>query len=309
MIFSAHERLLFTLAETQRKVGVGDRMGTVHEVKQDGGEQKIRCVIGVDPDGKELIGPWINTTDHRGATREQQQFQKGQNVRISGADGDYRQATVTPWSEGDSFPQPDHAAEHGYGDSFQAGKLHTGKWMPEDDDQQQGGQGGQGGQSGSQSGGGGQGQDKNHRHEVWIAKEDNKPPKFAGKSQSINTGAAGEGGGQQQAQQPGQQKQKKELEEAVMVSTDEKDGYTARVGKGDDAVRVAAHEKGGKVRAGKDNYFVTEKDKDSYMYAKKNNWVRRKEGQNFVDVPWQIKKGEDDPVPNDDKLGNKSKKK
>ena len=310
MINNAHQRMLHDLAETKRRVATSDRMGTVHEVKQAGGEQKIRVEYGVDHEGKPVVGPWINTTDHRGATREQQQFKKGQNVRISGVDADYRQATVTPAGEGDSFPQPDSAADHGYGDSFQAGKLHTGKWMPEDDDDQKGGGGQSGSQGGGQAGGGGQQKEKNHRHEVWIAKEDNKPPAHAGKSRAVDSsGAEGSGGGQQAQQgqqQQGQQKEKKKPEAAIMVSTDEKNGHTARIGSGDEAIRMAVHEKGVKSRAGKDNFFASEKDKDSWFFAKMDNWVKAKDGNNYVNKPWIIKQGDPEKIPNDDKLGNKS---
>jgi hypothetical protein len=319
MIFNAQQRMLHDLAETKRKMATGDRMGTVHEVKQEGGEQKIRCVIGVDQDGKELVGPWINTTDHRGATREQQQFKKGQNVRLSGVDADYRQATVTPAAEGDSFPQPDHAEEHGYGDSFQAGKLHTGKWMPEDDEEQKGGAGAGG--SGGAGGGAGSGQqqgEKNHRHEVWIAKEDNKPPKHQGKSKVVESSGAEGGGGQQgqqgQQQKPGEQKkEKKKLEAAVMHSVDEKNGFTARVG---EDVRVAAHPEGAKTRAGK-TYYSAKKDdnaimhteKDLYNKAKQNMYYKVDQGNPYINKPWQIKEREkEDEVPNDNQLGNKKSK-
>jgi hypothetical protein len=37
-----------------------------------------------------------------------------------------------------------------------------------------------------------------------------------------------------------------------------------------------------------------------------NNWVKSKDGVNYVDKPWVINKGEKEPIPNDDKLGNKS---
>jgi len=311
MIFNAHERLLHTLAETQRRMATADRMGTVHEVKQEGGEQKIRVEMGLDPNGKPLIGPWMNTTDKRGATREQHQYKKGQNVRISGQDGDYRQATVTAWAEGKSFPQPDSAPEHGYGDSYQAGKLHTGKWLPEDDQQQGGGAGPQGGgQSGGQSGQGGQQGEKNHRHEVWIAKDDNKPPAHSGKSRIMQ---GGDGGGQQGQQQGQQGQQQKKLEEAVMVSTDEKNGFTGRVGKD---VRVAAHPEGAKTRAGK-TYYSAKKDDNAVMHTekhlynrvKKNFYYFAEDGVPYINKPWQIKEEKkDDEVPNDDQLGNKKSK-
>ena len=291
-IFDPQQKQLHDVAEAQRKVATSSRMGTVKEVKQAGGERKIRVVIGLDPNGKELLGPWMNTTEHRGATRGQKQYKKGQNVRISGVDGDYRQATVTPWAEGDSFPQPDNAEDHGYGDSSQAGKLHTGMWMPEEDEQQEGGQQGGGQQSGGQQ------KEKNHRHEVWIAEEDNKPPAHSGKSREETQ--TGEGGGQQQQDQQQQKKEKKKPKAAVMVSTDEKNGYTARVGTD---VRVAAHKQGAKLRAG-GSYFAAEKDKDAKMYAATNIFVRSG-GNNFIDKPWVLRRGSDENIPNDDKLGNK----
>ena len=262
-IFDPHQKELHAIAEAQRKVAVSNRMGVVKEVKQAGGEQKIRCVIGVDPNGKELLGPWMSTVDKRGATREQHQYKKGQNVRITGADGDYRQATVSAWAEGESFPQPDHAEDHGYGDSYQAGKLHTGNWMPNDDDDQQGG-------------------DKNHRHEVWIAKEDNKPPKHSGQfaSEEQETGD----GQQQQPEQQQQQKQKKKPEAAMMMSLDEKNGFTARVGTD---VRVAVHSNGAKIRAG-NTYFAAGKDSDAFVRANANVYVKS-EALNFVDKPWVIR--------------------
>lgn len=309
MIFSAHERMLHMLAETHRKQATSDRMGTVKEVKQEGGEQKIRVEYGVDPNGKPLVGPWMNTTDKRGATREQHQYKKGQNVRISG--DDYRQATVTAWSEGDSFPQPDSAPDHGYGDSYQAGKLHTGQWMPEDkDDQQGGGQGGQGGQGGSQGGQQQQEEEKNHRHEVWIAKEDNKPPKHSGQSKSELKSGAGGAQAQQKPQDQKQQGEKKKPEAAVMVSTDEKNGYTARVG---EDIRLAAHPDGAKLVAGK-TYYSAKKDdngimnteKDFYNKAKQNMYYKVEDGNPYINKPWQIKdKEKKDEIPNDNQLGNK----
>jgi hypothetical protein len=194
------------------------------------------------------------------------------------------------------------------------GKLFQGRWGP--DESQEGGAGG-GGVGGGGGGGGQQGgEDKNHRHELWIAKEDHKPPQHQGKSKISSGGGGGAGGGQGQQQQ-------KQLEEAVMVSTDEKNGYTARVGKKEDAVRIAAHEKGSKTRAGK-SYYVAEKDGNTINYSEKEAVVVGKSAGYFqstsgpiyakgsppcVNRPWVIRSKSPetkDPVPNDDKLGNKS---
>jgi hypothetical protein len=285
-IHNPHQRQLHDQSETTRRQATSSRMGTVKEIDDKGGERKIRVVIGLKPDGTELLSPWLNTTEHRGATRGQKQYKKGQNVRISAVDGDFRQATVTPSAEGDSFPQPDNA-DQGYGDSSQAGKLHTGSWMPEEDEQQQGGQSG-----------GGQQKEKNHRHEVWIAEEDNPPPKHSGKSREEKEG--GNDAPKEEKKDQQQQKEKKKPKAAVMVSTDEKNGYTARVGT---AVRVGIHKDGAKLRAG-DSYFAAEKDKDTKMYAKQNVFIRSG-GANFIDKPWVLRRGQDEKIPNDDKLGNK----
>jgi len=308
MIFNQFHRLLFSVAEAQRKAGVSDRMGYVHEVKQEGGEQKMRAVIGFRPDGSKLLSPWLHSTDQRGATSKQEQFKKGQNIRVSGTDGDWRQATISAAHEGRSFPQPKHAPEI-YGNSFQAGKLRRGEILPKDDDDDGQGSSGVGGSSGGSSGSsaGGSG-DKNHRHELWIAKEDDKAPKHQDQQDSPIDG----GSGQSSQAEGQQQQQKKKAEAAVMVSTDEKDGYTARIGEGEKAVRVAAHEKGFKGRAG-ETYYAAEKDKDAISNAKGDNHVQADQNvyvdcaQPYVCKPWKIKSNrKKESIPNDDKLNGKS---
>jgi hypothetical protein len=122
----------------------------------------------------------------------------------------------------------------------------------------------------------------------------------SGKASSTTTGHSG-GGGQQKSsqQQQGKQEQKKE-EKAMAVSMHEKMGHTAKIGDGDSAVRYAAHEKGAKIRAGKDNFIVAEKDKKNYCKAKIDNYVHAIDGQNYVNKPWVIKDCPKDPVPNHD---------
>ena len=132
----------------------------------------------------------------------------------------------------------------------------------------------------------------------------------SGKAKSTSTGGgggAGSGGAssgsgnQQSAQQDqqGQQKQQKE-ERAMQVVMHEEGGAYAVIGKGDDGVRYAAHEKGAKVRAGKENYFVAEKDKNSIMRAKKDVYVTSKVTtlrvcgeEAFREKPWVIKEQEE----------------
>src|SRR4029077_17578910 len=88
-------------------------------------------------------------------------------------------------------------------------------------------------------------EEKNHRHEVWIAKEDNKPPKHSGQSKVESSEYGSSSEAKQQPQE--QQKEKKKPEAAVMHSVDEKNGFTARVG---EDIRVAAHPQVSKITVG-----------------------------------------------------------
>lgn len=115
--------LMLQLAEHERKAGMSDRLGTVHEVKSDGKEQKVRVQLGLQADGTPFLSPWLHTTDHLGGgSRRQNKWVKGRSVRVSAPDGDYRQATVTAFAESDALPAPDHAKDVD-GDSYQIGKL------------------------------------------------------------------------------------------------------------------------------------------------------------------------------------------
>ena len=226
MISNRYLRLLHSASESSRNHGTEtNRQCTVKEVKEEGGERKVRCVMGIKPDGSEWLSPWMSTQEQRsGQERSQSSLKPGQNGVIQGS---FRQGTFSSQGEATHAQQPKHAPQTN-GPSQSVGKKFRSATHGGQDDQQQGGGqsgGGQSGGSGGQSGGGGQQQEKEH---------------------------------------------------------------------------YAAHEKGAKIRAGTENYFVSEKDKKNLMRSKIDNYVHAVEGQNFVNKPWVIKDSPKDPVPNHD---------
>jgi hypothetical protein len=83
-------RLLQDVAEMQRRQAGGVHQGTVDEVKGD----KIRVAWGKDPDGKPVLSPWLDTSNHRGGARERRFYKKGQNVTIDTVNGEMDEAAT-----------------------------------------------------------------------------------------------------------------------------------------------------------------------------------------------------------------------
>jgi len=300
---SPYQRLLQRSAEANRNNGVEtNRQCTIKEVKEEGGERKVRCIMGIRPDGSEWLSPWMSTQEQRsGQERSQSSLKPGQNGVIQGS---FRQGTFSAQGEADHAPQPKHAPQTN-GPSQSVGKKFRSATHGGEDEQQQG-SGGSGGNQGSSGCGQQQKQEKEHYWTNYLVKEDEKLEKWtpqSGKSQTSSGSQGGAGGGglnPKGGQQQGKQGEQKKEEKAMAVSMHEKMGHTAKIGDGDSAVRYAAHEKGAKIRAGKDNYFVSEKDKKNLIKSKIDNYVHAKDGQNYVNKPWVIKDSPDDPVPNHD---------
>lgn len=293
---SPYQRLLQRSAEANRSNGAEtNRQCTVKEVKEEGGERKVRCIMGVRPDGSEWMSPWMSTQEQRsGQERSQSSIKPGQNGVIQGS---FRQATFSSQGEATHAPQPKHAPQTN-GPSSSVGKKFRSATHGGEDDQQQGG-GGQGGGSGGQGGGGGQQQEKEHYWTNYLAKEDEKLEKWTPQSGKAQTSSGAQSGSMNpQGKQQGQKQEQKKEEKAMAVTMHEKMGHTAKIGDGDSAVRYAAHEKGAKLAAGSENYIVTEKDKKNYVKAKIDNFVHAVGGQNYVNKPWVIKDCPKDPVPN-----------
>ncbi len=136
-------RLLFDIAELKRKLAAMIRPATVHEVKGD----RVRMVVGKDEDGQDVLGPWMDTINHRGGARERRFFKKGQNLMLICPNGDLAQAVIAPFAPNKNFKTPDHANKTGLDEEvYQFEDLRVRKtkdgyaiWLqkPKDDQQQQ----------------------------------------------------------------------------------------------------------------------------------------------------------------------------
>jgi hypothetical protein len=266
------DRILFEIAESRRLHGLKTK-GYVHEVMQEKGEQKVRVVHGIKPDGSPLIGPWMPMDHHSspGGSRELQNVTKGMPVEMSTQGGDYRQAHVAPGQQSSSAKYPDHADDVN-GDTFQGGKLRMSRHQPQED--QGGGSGGGSSAQGGQSGGQQQkkrGEDK-HYYSMWIAKDKGKEEKHKDQPNQPLMGAGAGAGGQQGQQQQGQQQQggKQEKGEAAMVMhVHEEGGVQGRVGNEDNSPRFLATGDGKYVTiaAGKEcTFWIDKSEKQTYFF-------------------------------------------
>ena len=93
MIIDRQAKLLHRASEAMRQHGTEtNRQCTVKEVKEEGGERKVRCILGVRPDGSEWLSPWMSTQEQRsGQERSQSAIKPGQNGVIQGS---FRQGNV-----------------------------------------------------------------------------------------------------------------------------------------------------------------------------------------------------------------------
>jgi hypothetical protein len=119
------QRLIHTVAELGRRVGNKVWHGTVEEVKKD----RIRMNMGDGREGGEKqIGPWLDTGNHRGGSRERLYYKKGQNVTMFSPTGDPAQAMMMPFAPNKDFGPPDHAGSSGQGeDVYQQDDLRVRK--------------------------------------------------------------------------------------------------------------------------------------------------------------------------------------
>ena len=214
-----YQRLLQQIAELRRMVANQHQTGVVTEVKKD----KVRMSIGKDADGKDVLSPWLNTSNMRGGAREAAFYKKGQTLTMVCPGGDIRQGMIAPYAPNENFPRPEHASDSGQDeesyqqDDYRSKTTKKGHdhWLQPDDKKKEG-------QSSGSSGGGGSG----------------------------GGGSGGGGGGQQQ-----EKKGHVGGDKAVMKTRmNEEGGITHRVGKD---VRLAAHKQGAKIRASSDWVVVS----------------------------------------------------
>lgn len=152
-----YQRLMQQISDLRRQMSNMFQMGTVHEVK----DNKLRMVIGKDSDGKDVLSPWLNTSNHRGGAREQRFYKKGQTLSLLCPGGDVSQGMITPYAPNKNFKPPEHSDDSGQDEeSYQLDDMRSKNtkegfdhWLqPEEKKQQQGQQ-----KSGGQGGGGGGG--------------------------------------------------------------------------------------------------------------------------------------------------------
>lgn len=179
-------KLLNDMADTRRATHASTWVGKIHKVQSKNGEQKVRVEIGTQADGTPMYSPWLFTRDHRGSSREEKKYHKGMNVVLDSPSGDFRQATVSHWSENEKHLQPDHADKNHETYQFNTTRTRTGadfheKWLAKDSSSSGGGAGGSGGLSaefgasqgspGTGDSGGGQGQYTDpQKHSVAVSR-------------------------------------------------------------------------------------------------------------------------------------------
>jgi hypothetical protein len=138
------------------------QVGTVKEVKGD----KLRMVIGKDKEGKEVLSPWLNTSNHRGGATEAKFYKKGQTLQLICPGGDVRQGSISPYAPNKNFKRPEHADSSGQDEEsyqledYRAKQTKEGHdmWLQEDDSKKEQSSSSQGGGSS----GGGQQKKKGH---------------------------------------------------------------------------------------------------------------------------------------------------
>lgn len=153
-----YQRLMAKLSSLEKQMAETFKVGTVHEVKGT----KLRMVLGKDKKGKEVLSPWLNTTNMRGGAREQRFYKKGQTLSVISPNGDISQGMLAPYAPNKSFKTPEHADGSGQDeesyqlDDYRAKQTKEGhdQWL-QDEEKDQGDQ-----QGGGQQGGGGQKQQK-----------------------------------------------------------------------------------------------------------------------------------------------------
>src|SRR4051812_10389747 len=104
-----YHRLMNEIQYLRRQVSEMFQSGTVHEVKGD----KLRMVIAKDKDGKDVLSPWLNTSNHRGGATEQRFYKKGQTLGMICPGGDIAQGMIAPFAPNKEFKRPEQANSSG----------------------------------------------------------------------------------------------------------------------------------------------------------------------------------------------------
>lgn len=211
--------IIHSLAVSKSQIARSDRTGTVHAINGN----KMQVNIGNQSDGTPYLSPWLHTSNHRGGSKDHQQYAVGQTVKLSAAGGDFRQADVSPYATSEAFPAPAQMPKTPAGDYVQTGgNSYETKTM----------------QGSTNS---------------WVSTENitQPPPQPA-------SGQPESGGGSDPSSSGSSQQQQKPSPKTIH-RIDPTGGQTMRYGNDDNSPRVAITDKGSQLTTGK-NSFWTDKD-------------------------------------------------
>ena len=229
-----YQKIMSELSSLRKQMAETFKVGTVHEVRGT----KLRMSLGKNKDGKDILSPWLNTSNMRGGAREQRFYKKGQTLSIISPNGDISQGMLAPYAPNKDFKTPEHADGSGQDEeSYQLDEYRA--------------------------------KQTKEGHDQWLQDEEKEQQSKSGDS---DKGGGGGGGGQKQQKKGHTGGDKAKLKTRLH----KEGGITHRIGKD---VRVAAHQKGAKLRASSD-------------------WVVVEKGRIIFSRPPIIGK---DPIPNDDK--------
>lgn len=95
------------LGEVDRRIGGMVLRGRVAEV--DAAKHMVRVVIGQNPEGDDVLSPFLPVAQVAGALKVHSMPSVGQQVSVKSANGDIQQGAVEPlhWSDGFSSPSDD----------------------------------------------------------------------------------------------------------------------------------------------------------------------------------------------------------
>ena len=106
-LFDLLRAVLSRLVEVERRVAGTEFRGRVKDIDAD--KHQVRVVIGADPEGEEVLSPWLPVGQTAGQLKIHDMPSVGQQVRVTSASGDIEQGAVEPmhWSEGYDPPSDD----------------------------------------------------------------------------------------------------------------------------------------------------------------------------------------------------------
>jgi len=109
LLWEINERL----QETNRRIAGLETRGKIPPGGVDAEKKKVRIVIGKDPEGNDVLSPWVSVKQVAGALKLHSLPSEGQSLVIRSETGDLEQGVAEPFHWTDENPSPsDNAAEH-----------------------------------------------------------------------------------------------------------------------------------------------------------------------------------------------------